>query len=238
MIRRGTSSTLRFGKTVTARRANGADLSGMIAALDPNGIAYIVWREGTGAKTRIFVARAKAGHKFKVDQVASGAGLGRPAVTSRPIGGAIVGYAAKPGWQARKVPTSGGLPIQSTVSAPGTSTAVPLGRPFLSAGPGAHADMTWLQPSDVRSRLRRDAEQRERPLIRRPDAADRCLRAALRAADTGSMARLPARVAPRLGALIVTALAAAGAQCRDRGRLVVPERDLREHRAAGARRRR
>ncbi len=149
VIRRGTSSTLRFGKTVTARRANGADLSGMVAALDPNGIAYIVWREGTGTKTRIFVARARAGHKFTVDQVASGAGLGKPAVTSRPIGGAIVGYAAKPGWQARKVPTSGGLPIQSTVSAPGTSTAVPLARPFLAAGPAARADMS-LDPAERR----------------------------------------------------------------------------------------
>ena len=52
------------------------------------------------------------------------------------------------------------------------------------------------------------------------------------------MARLPARVAPRMGALIVTALARRRRGCRDRGRLVVPERDLREHRAAGARRRR
>ena len=148
VIRRGTSSTLRFGKTVTARRASGADLSGMTAALDPNGIAYIAWREGSGSKTRIHVARAKAGRKFTVDQVAAGAGLGKPSITPRPIGGTIVGYAAATGWQARKVPTSGGLPIQSTISAPGTSTAVPLARPFLSAGPGSHADMAWLQPSD------------------------------------------------------------------------------------------
>jgi len=148
VIRRGTSSTLRFGKTVTARRASGADLSGMTAALDPNGIAYIAWREGSGSKTRILVARAKAGRKFTVDQVAAGAGLGKPSITPRPIGGTIVGYAAATGWQARKVPTSGGLPIQSTISAPGTSTAVPLARPFLSAGPGSHADMAWLQPSD------------------------------------------------------------------------------------------
>ncbi len=148
IIRRGSASTLRFGRTVTARRASGADLSGMVAALDDNGIAYVVWREGSGSKTRILVARAKAGRRFKVDQVASGAGLGKPTVIPRPIGGAIVGYAAKAGWQARKVPTSGGLPIQSTVSAPGTSTAVPLTRPFLAAGPGARADMTWLEPSE------------------------------------------------------------------------------------------
>ena len=148
LIRRGTASTLRFGKTITARKASGADLSGMTAALDVNGIAYIAWREGTGSKTRILVARAKAGRKFTVDQVAAGAGLGKPAITARPIGGTIVGYAAATGWQARKVPTSGGLPIQSTVSAPGTSTAVPLARPFLSAGPGSHADMVWIQPSD------------------------------------------------------------------------------------------
>ena len=148
VIRRGTSSTLRFGGTVTARRASGADLSGMTAALDPNGIAYIAWREGSGSKTRILVARAKAGRKFTVDQVAAGAGLGKPSITARPIGGTIVGYAAATGWQARKVPTSGGLPIQSTISAPGTSTAVPLARPFLSAGPGSHADMAWLQPSE------------------------------------------------------------------------------------------
>ena len=149
VIRRGTASTLRFGKTITARKASGADLSGMTAALDVNGIAYIAWREGTGSKTRILVARAKAGRKFTVDQVAAGAGLGKPAITPRPIGGTIVGYAAATGWQARKVPTSGGLPIQSTVSAPGTSTAVPLARPFLSAGPGSHADMAWIQPSEA-----------------------------------------------------------------------------------------
>ncbi len=148
VIRRGTSSTLRFGRPLTARSANGADLSGMTAALDANGIAYIAWREGSGSKTRILVARAKAGRRFKVDQVAVGAGLGKPSITARPIGGSIVGYAAATGWQARKIPTSGGLPIQSTVSAPGTSTAVPLARPFLSAGPGSHADMVWLQASE------------------------------------------------------------------------------------------
>ena len=45
------------------------------------------------------------------------------------------------------MPTRGGLPIQSTVSQPGTSTSVPLSRPFVSAGPGARADMAWIQPS-------------------------------------------------------------------------------------------
>ena len=119
VIRRGTSSTLRFGKTITARRANGADLSGMVAALDPNGIAYIVWREGTGPEDAD-LRRARQGRPASSRSTRSRAapGSGRPAVTSRPIGGVIVGYAAKPGWQARKVPTSGGLPIQSTVSAP------------------------------------------------------------------------------------------------------------------------
>ena len=216
VIRRGTASTLRFGKTVTARRASGADLSGMTAALDPNGIAYIAWREGSGSRTQILVARAKPGRKFTVDQVAAGAGLGKPSITSRPIGGSIVGYAAASGWQARKVPTTGGLPIQSTVSAPGTSTAVPLARPFLSAGPGPHADMAWLQPSAGGCWIRRNAEHRSRPLIARPARAGSCLRLP-RDADTGGMARLPARVAPRLGALLVTALAAAGVSAATAG---------------------
>ena len=147
MVRRGTSATGRLGAPVGVRKRTGADVSGLSAALDPDGVAYLTWREGTGARTRILIARAKPGRRFKIDQVAVGAGLGRPASVARPIGGAIVGWAAKAGWQARKIPTSGGLPIQSTVSSPGTSTDVPLARPFLSAGPGPRADMTWLQPS-------------------------------------------------------------------------------------------
>ncbi len=147
VIRRGTASTLTFSKTTTVRRANNKDLSGMTAAIDKNGISYIFWREGTGGNTQIFVARGRMGHKFRVDQVARGGGLGLPAAVSRPLGGALVGFAANVGWQARKVPTSGGLPLQSRVSQP-ISTAVPLSRPFVSAGPGVRSDMTWLQPSD------------------------------------------------------------------------------------------
>ena len=147
VLRRGSASSGVFAKPQTARARNGSDVSGLTAALDPGGIAYISWREGTGAKTKILVARAAAGRRFKIDGVATGAGLGKPASAARPIGGAVVGWAAKPGWQARRIPTSGGLPIQSTVSSPGTSTDVPLSRPFVSAGPKARADMAWLQPS-------------------------------------------------------------------------------------------
>lgn len=145
IVRRGTGA---FGAPRTARRASGARITAMAATLDATGVAYVVWREGTGSRTRILVARAAAGRRFKVDQVAIGAGLGRPAAAARPIGGTLVGWAAKTGWQARKVPTSGGLPIQSTVSAPGTSTAVPLARPFVSAGPGPRSEMAWIQPAD------------------------------------------------------------------------------------------
>jgi hypothetical protein len=147
MIRRGSSSSGRFGAAVTVRRANGSNVSGLAAALDPKGIAYVTWREGSGSRTRILVARAAAGRRFSLTQVAIGAGLGRPSAAGRPTGGAIVGWAASSRWQARRVPTSGGLPVQSTLSAVGTSTAVPLSRPFVSAGPGPRADMTWVQPS-------------------------------------------------------------------------------------------
>lgn len=148
VIRRGAARSGRFGAAITARRATGAGLSGMAAALGPEGVAYVIWREGAGARTRLLVARAAPRRRFKIDQVAIGSGLGRPAMIARPIGGALAGWAARTGWQARKIPTSGGLPVQSTVSAPGTSTAVPLARPFLTAGPGPRADISWLQPSD------------------------------------------------------------------------------------------
>lgn len=147
MIRRGSSSSGRFAAAVTVRRATGANVSGLAAALDPKGVAYVTWREGSGSRTRILVARAAAGRRFAVTQVAIGSGLGRPSMAARPTGGAIIGWAAGAGWQARRVPTSGGLPVQSTLSAAGTSTAVPLARPFVSAGPGPRADMTWVQPS-------------------------------------------------------------------------------------------
>ena len=146
VIRRGTTATA-FGRVVTARRGTRANLSGMVAALDPFGIAYVAWREGRGAQTRILVARGRPGHRFTIDQVANGAGLGKPAMVDRPIGGTIVGFAARAGWQARKVPTAGGLPLQSTVSAAGTATAVQLARPFVGAGPGPRANLAWLQPS-------------------------------------------------------------------------------------------
>ena len=147
VIRRGSASSGTFSKPATARARNGSDVSGLTAALDPKGIAYLTWREGSGSGTKILVARAAAGRRFTIDGVAKGAGLGKPASAARPIGGAVVGWAAKVGWQARRIPTRGGLPLQSTVSQPGTSTAVPLARPFLSAGPGARADMAWLQNS-------------------------------------------------------------------------------------------
>lgn len=147
MIRRGSSSSGSFGAPVTVRRANGSNVSGLVAALDPKRTAYIAWREGSGSRTRILVARALPGRRFSVAQVAIGAGLGRPSIAARPTGGAIAGWVASAGWQARRIPTSGGLPVQSTLSTAGTSTAVPLARPFVSAGPGARADMTWVQPS-------------------------------------------------------------------------------------------
>ena len=138
VIRRGTSSTLRFGKTITARRANGADLSGMTAALDPNGIAYIVWREGSGRRRRSSSRAPRRGASSRVDQVARGAGLGKPAaITSRPIGGAHrrLRRERRAGRRARSRRPAA-CRSSRTVSAPGTSTAVPLARPFLSAGPG------------------------------------------------------------------------------------------------------
>ncbi len=147
LVRRGSASSGTFSKAITARARNGSDVSGLTVALDPQGIAYLTWREGTGSGTKILVARARAGRRFTIDGVAKASGLGKPASAARPIGGAVVGWAAKVGWQARRVPTRGGLPIQSTVSAQGTSTSVPLERPFLSAGPGARADMSWIQPS-------------------------------------------------------------------------------------------
>ena len=147
VVRRGSASSGAFGRPVTARARNGSNVSGLSVALDPLGVGYVFWREGTGAGTTILVARAKAGRRFSITGVAKGAGLGKPASAGRPIGGAVVGWAAKVGWQARRIPTSGGLPIQSTVSAVGTSTAVPLARPFMSAGPKARADMAWIQAS-------------------------------------------------------------------------------------------
>ncbi len=147
VVRRGSASSGVFAKPVTARARNGSDVSGLTVALDPLGVAYVTWREGSGSGTRILVARAKSGRRFSITGVARGAGLGRPSSAARPINGAVVGWAAKVGWQARRVPTTGGLPIQSTVSQPGTSTSVPLSRPFVSAGPGARADMAWIQAS-------------------------------------------------------------------------------------------
>ena len=149
VIRRGTSSTLRFGKTVTARRASGADLSGMTAALDPNGIAYIAWREGSGLEDAD-PRRARQGGA----EVHGRSGRGRRRARQardhvaadrrehrRLRRGDRLAGAQGPDVRRAADPVDGLR--AGDVRRPFRSRG-----PFLSAGPGSHADMAWLQPSD------------------------------------------------------------------------------------------
>ena len=237
VIRRGSASSGVFTKPQTARARNGSDVSGLTAALDPFGIAYLTWREGSGSKTRILVARAASGRRFTIDGVARGSGLGRPASAARPIGGAVVGWAAKVGWQARRVPSRG----RAADPVHGLAAGHVDGGP---AHPAVHQRRARSPRRHVlaaaqrgRTGLRRDADHGGRSLITRPGAVNGCFTAPrpcrYRAHDASSRPRRPAyRGALRRRPRRSSGMGGLGA------RLVLARCDLRERGAAGPGRRR
>ena len=115
------------------------------AAVDERGRAFVTWRIGADAATRIVVAQAAVGAAFKLATLGQGAGLGAPAITARPGGGAAVIWSAPKGWQAAKAPRNGVFTATSTVSAPlqGGDGALATGAAI--AGPGPSVDIIWRQ---------------------------------------------------------------------------------------------
>ena len=150
VVRRGSASSGVFAKPVTARARNGSDVSGLTVALDPLGVAYVTWREGT-----------RLGHEDPRRARQVGAPLHRSRASPRaPVS---AGPRRRPGRSAAPssdgpprsagrrgaCPRTGGLPIQSTVSAPGTSTACrSAGR---SSAPAPARAPTWPGSSRARA---------------------------------------------------------------------------------------
>ena len=125
------------GKSVTVRN--------VVAAVDEFGRAFVAWRVGTGAATRVIVAQAPVGGTFRLTTLAQGAGLGAPAITARPGGGAAVIWSAPKGWQAAKAPKTGVFSPAATVSGPLQGNDSSLATGAAIAGPGPSVDIIWRQ---------------------------------------------------------------------------------------------
>jgi hypothetical protein len=143
LVRRSAPGRLSLSLPISA--ANKDRIGDISAAVDEFGRAFVTWRVGTGAATRIIVAQAGVGATFRLSTLAQGAGLGAPAITTRPGGGAAVIWSAPRGWQAAKAPKNGVFGTTSTVSAPLQSGDAALATGAAIAGPGPSVDIIWRQ---------------------------------------------------------------------------------------------
>ena len=143
VVRRSSPGKLSLSLPISA--GGTASIRDIGTAVDELGRAFVTWRVGTGAATRIVVAQAAVGATFKLTTLGTGAGLGAPAITARPGGGAAVLWSAPKGWQAAKAPRNGVFAPTATVSAPlqGGDGALATGAAL--AGPGPSVDIIWRQ---------------------------------------------------------------------------------------------
>ena len=73
-----------FSASLPIHRPGAQKMSDLAAAVDPQGRAFVTWRETQGTTRRILVAQAPIGGSFTVITLAKGTDLGRPVITPAP----------------------------------------------------------------------------------------------------------------------------------------------------------
>ena len=135
----------RFGKAHVVQAPGVAAIKGLSVAIDLFGRTFITWRSDQAGASEIHVAQGLPGKPFTVTSLGSGNNVEDPALTTRPLGGALVSWRAPSGWQTAVAPKTGVFTTATSISPPLGPGDDTLRVPVVFAGPAKEVHVVWRQ---------------------------------------------------------------------------------------------